>query len=207
MHQLELAVLESARFVRSLKALEDRPHLRLARAGPGRAGRACPSPLGARFARRPAVVAPVVLGGERPQTAADVLHVRHDQAHGLAGVQAEGELAVVLDRLRVDLELRLEPRARRLAGGLIRQREEEIHRVVVEGRITLRTQPADHLLVPGLGARGLRRAQLERDAQHDQAECAEQQNDVEPRHDCRSRVRLSPGLCGGTAAGAFPGTR
>src|SRR5207248_7336356 len=147
-------------FVRGLEALEDRPHVNLARAGPGGAGRAWPSPLGSRSPRCPAVVTPVVLGGERPQTTADVLHIRHHQAHGLAGMQAEGELAVVIDRLRVDPELRLETRARRLAGGRIGQGEEEVHRVVVERRITLRTQPADHLLVPGLGARGLRLAQL-----------------------------------------------
>src|SRR4029077_17071525 len=72
----------------------------------------------ARIASGPAaVVAPVVLGGGRPQAAADVLHVRYDQAHGLGGVQAVEQLRVVLERLHVDTELRLQPPAPPPRGG------------------------------------------------------------------------------------------
>src|SRR6516165_2883700 len=50
---------------------------------------------------RPAVVATVVLGGERSQAPADLLHVRNQQAHHLGGVQTQAVLGVVLERVHV----------------------------------------------------------------------------------------------------------
>src|SRR4029077_19362315 len=66
----------------------------------------------------PAVVAPAELRGERGQAAADFLHLRHDEPHGLGGVQTEATL--LLQGLRVHGEFGLQPRACALHRRLVR---------------------------------------------------------------------------------------
>src|SRR5437762_2807276 len=87
---------------------------------------------------------------------------------------------------------------------VIRQREEEIDPVVVEGRVTLRTQPPDDLLVPALATRAARGAQLHVDAYQDETE-RRHQGEEEPPHggalspSAASAARAPRGIAGGAS--------